>query len=84
MRLTQNPTFRRVIIPWYDSDPACYIMSGLMALVAVFGLTGIYTAGVTQEYHSYIWVPILLFLLSTTVCIIVTVRLIRRYVDRHV
>lgn len=83
MRLTQNPTFRRAIIPWYDSEPACYIMGSLMALVVIFSLTGIYTAGLTREYHSYIWVPILLFILSATVCIIITVRLVSHYIDHH-
>ena len=32
MRLDPNPMFRRIITPWYDSNPACWILLAAMLL----------------------------------------------------
>jgi hypothetical protein len=34
MHLEQNPFFRKTITPWYDANPACWIMIG--AMIPVF------------------------------------------------
>ena len=79
MRLHQNPVFRKVIIPWYDSDKTCFLMIFLMIVVLLFGVLGILVASETYEYHEYIWLPITLVILSSTVIVSTIIRLIKRY-----
>ena len=79
MRLDQNPVYRKVILPWYDSEIACLILIVLLLVVFLFGFIGISVASESISYSSYIWVPIVLVVLSGGVILTITIRLIRRY-----
>ena len=76
------PVFRRAIIPWYDSSRVCWIVVGFMLMTAVFSSVGLLTALEEAAYQNYIWLPILLLLLSTGICISTLIRMFRRYIDR--
>jgi len=82
MRIDQNPLFRKVIVPWYDSESACYIVIFFMVLVFLFGFAGISATRENIAYHEYVWVPVLLVLMSGAVIISTTIRLIKRYSRR--
>jgi hypothetical protein len=81
MRLDQNPVYRKVIVPWYDSEIACLIVNVLMFIVFLFGLVGISVARETTEYRSFVWVPVMIVTLSGAVILSTTIRLIRRYAN---
>ena len=81
MRLDQNPVYRKVIVPWYDSEIACLIVIVLMFIVFLFGFMGISVARETTEYRSFVWVPVLIVTLSGAVILSTTIRLIRRYAN---
>lgn len=78
MRLDQNPVFRKIIVPWYDSDTACYLLIVFMIFVIFFGMTGISVCCETPEYQEHIWVPLVLVLLSGGVFISASIRMIKR------
>ena len=82
MRIDQNPLFRRVIVPWYDSETACYIVIFFMFLVFLFGFSGISAARENIAYHEHVWVPVLLVVMSGGVIVSTTIRLIKRYSRR--
>ena len=82
MRIDPNPMFRKVIVPWYDSETACLIVIVFMFLVFLFGFAGISVAREQTEYVEYIWIAILLVILSGAVIVSTTVRLVKRYVRR--
>jgi len=82
MRLEKNPVFRKVIVPWYDSETLCFILIFLMFLVFLFSVEGILVASEKIEYLGCVWVPILLVVMSGTVIISITIRLARRYFKR--
>jgi hypothetical protein len=82
MRIDQNPLFRKVIVPWYDSLSACYIVIFFMILVFLFGFAGISASRENLAYHEHVWVPVLLVLMSGGVIISTTIRLIKRYSRR--
>ena len=79
MQLDQNPVFRKIIVPWYDSDTACFLMITFMLIVFFFGIEGLIVAHENPQYHGYIWVPFLLVLMSGWVIFSTSIRLIRRY-----
>ena len=83
MRLDQNPVFRKVIVPWYDSDAACFILIVCMGLVIFFGFTGISVALENTGYQDHVWVPVLLVIMSTVTIIITAARLAKRYFRRY-
>ena len=82
MRLDQNPVFRKVIVPWYDSETACLIIIVFMGVVVLFGYAGISVAQNNPAYNECIWVPILLIVMSGGVILSTTIRLIKRYAHR--
>lgn len=82
MRLDENPVYRKVIVPWYDSETACFIVIVFMFLVFLFGFLGISIARETVEYHEHIWVPVFLVVMSGFVIVSTTIRLIKRYAYR--
>lgn len=82
MPLDQNPLFRKAIVPWYDSDKACYLCIIFMLFVLFFGIAGISLASEKTEYNEHIWVPVLLLAISAGVIISISIRLIKRYVHR--
>ena len=79
MQLDQNPVFRKVIAPWYDSEMACWIVIMGMAAVLFFGLTGISVSNQMPEYREHLWVPVLLVVMSGWVILSTASRLIKRY-----
>jgi hypothetical protein len=83
MRLDQNPVFRKVIVPWYDSETLCLIVIVCMGLVFFFGITGILVARDHLVFQKHIWVPILLVLLSGSVIVSIAIRLAKRYLQRY-
>ncbi|MDJ0809496.1 MAG: hypothetical protein QNJ02_10120 [Desulfobacterales bacterium] len=76
------PVFRRAIIPWYDSDRVCWIVIGFMLATAVFSTAGLFAALEEPIYRNYIWLPLLLLLLSIGIAISTLIRMFRRYIDR--
>ena len=79
MPFDQNPLFRKVIAPWYDTEKACYTVIIFMSLVFLFGIAGILEAAEKTEYNEYIWVPVLLVAMSAGVIVSTSIRLIKRY-----
>jgi len=82
MRIDQNPLFRKVIVPWYDSEAACFIVIFFMFLIFLFGFAGISVARENIEYHEHVWIPVLLVVMSGGIIISTTIRLIKRYARR--
>ena len=78
MRITQNPLFRRTITPWYDSNTACIAVLVFTLLVAGFSFVGINVAEGDPAYRNYVWLPLLLLLLSLAVCASTLIRLVQR------
>ena len=79
MRLDQNPIYRKQIIPWYDSDLACFILIVLMIFTALFGTVGITVARGQPDYHPFVWVPVVTVALSAGVAVSAALRIIKRY-----
>lgn len=80
--MDRNPLFRKIIVPWYDSDAACYIILLIMLLVLLFSITGIAVARTHPVYHAHTWVPVLLAVLSGSVLFSIASRLVKRYLAR--
>jgi len=79
MPADKNPVFRKAIIPWYNSTPAYIIIIIFMLLVFSFAMTGISVANEYPKYQGYVWVPIMLLILSAAIIISATARLIKRH-----
>jgi Mg2+ and Co2+ transporter CorA len=79
MKLDQPPVYRKIIVPWYDSETMCLVAVIFLFPVLLLGLVGINVADNTQQYHAYLWMPVLLTVLSAGVIISITFRLIRRF-----
>jgi hypothetical protein len=69
----KNPVFRKAVIPWYNSKTAYIIVIVFLLLVFLFAMVGI------PEYSGYVWVPIILLVLSSGIIITTIARLIKRY-----
>jgi hypothetical protein len=78
----KSPVFRKAIIPWYRSKTVCGIAIAFMLVVFLFGLSGISVAREHEQYNGYIWVPIVLVVLSGGIIIINIIRLIRQHTAR--
>jgi uncharacterized membrane protein len=78
MRLDPNPLFRRIIIPWYDSPLLCWILLLSMLVLLFFSVSGILVAENDPAYRRFIWVPVVLLVLSLLMIWSVSNRLIRR------
>jgi hypothetical protein len=50
-----------------------------MVMVLLFGLVGISVTREIEQYHDYVWVPVVLVVLSTGVMLSAIIRLIRRH-----
>ncbi len=82
MRLDQrNPVYRKVIVPWWDSEVACLLVIIFMFIVFLFGMMGISVAHESLEYRAFVWVPVSVVVLSAAVILSTTIRLIRRYLS---
>lgn len=77
-----DPVFRKIIIPWYDSDIVCVMMSAAMFAVFVFGIFGIVVAAEKFEYNRFIWVPATLVISSAIVIISTVIRIVLRKQQR--
>jgi len=82
-RLDSKPVYRRVISPWYDSEPVCFWVIGLMLAVFLFACAGMAVAGSHPTWSAYLWVPILLAILSVGVLFTAASRLIRRLMNKR-
>jgi len=82
MRLDQNPSFRKVIVPWYDSETACLVVIVLMGLVILYAAAGMSVAQEDKGFQQYLWVPVTLMLLSGIVIFSISFRLVKRYLQR--
>ncbi len=78
----ENPLFRKVIVPWYDSDFACIATIVFMAVIFLFSLTGISVALKVASYGDHTWVPVLLLIMSLLVLVSNFGRLITRITAR--
>jgi len=81
--MDRNPLFRKIIVPWYDSDTVCYIFLFSMLAVLLFSISGIVVARAHPMYHAHTWVPVLLTFLSASVLISITTRLTKRYLSEY-
>jgi uncharacterized membrane protein YhaH (DUF805 family) len=82
MRKDKHPVFRKEIVHWYDSNPACYLLIFMMFIVFLFGVAGISVSRENAEYHGYAWITILLVVMSVGIIVSTTTRLAKRYADR--
>ena len=73
------PVFRKTANPWYQSKMVYALTITFMVLVLLFGLVGISVTREIEQYRDYVWVPIVLVVLSTGVMISAMIRLIRRH-----
>ncbi len=73
-----DPVFRKIIIPWYDSDIVCLMMIAAMFAVFVFGIFGIMAAAEQPDYNSFIWIPATLVAASAMVIISIVIRMVLR------
>ena len=83
MRIDQNPLFRKTIIPWYDSEAVCIGVIVLMMIVFFFGVVGISVARENAEYHGYVWIAVVLVVMSAAVIFSTIIRLIKRHARRY-
>ena len=75
----KNPVFRKAVIPWYNSKTAYIIVIVLLLLVFLFALAGISVSRENPAFTGYVWVPIILLVLSAGIIITTIARLIKRY-----
>ena len=71
--------FRKAASPWYQSKMVYGLTITFMLLVLLFGLVGISVTREIEQYRDYVWVPVVLVILSTGVMISAIIRLIRRH-----
>lgn len=82
MGLGPDPVFRKMIVGWYESEPACYILIILMILVLMFGVAGVSVALTEPAYSALVWVPGLLILLAVLIILSCVFQLMNLYADR--
>lgn len=78
MKIDKTPFFRKKIYPWYDSNGMCILTMFVMVLAAAFSVIGWMVGHQNVQYRGYVWVPILLLVLSLVVFVSTAVRLIDR------
>ena len=82
MSLDPNPVFRKMIVAWYESEPACYILIFLMFLVLLFGIAGVSVALSNPLYADYLWIPILLIAFSALIIFSCIFQIMNLYTDQ--
>ena len=82
MLYDQNPVHRKLIIPWYDSQATCLFVLVFMLLVFLFAGLGISVAGEIVEFRDKIWLPVLLLILSGSVIVLTSIRMVKRWKHR--
>ncbi len=83
MRLDENPLFRKVPVPWYDSTLACVLVVAAMGGIVFFSLTGMVVAFEQSQYQEYVWMPLVVLVLSGLVLLTTIARLLRRHLARY-
>ena len=78
MRLEDGSAFRKVIVPWYDTEGFCIGTMVFLALVLAFAAVGIVVARQTPDFKGHIWVPGVLAAASALVIGSTGLRLFRR------
>jgi hypothetical protein len=78
IQIEKSPIYRKVIIPWYDSDALCFAMIVFLIFICSFSIAGVFVALETLQFHRETWLPVLLFLLSFYVCVSASVRFVLR------
>ena len=78
-----KPVNRRVISPWYDSQPLCIGIIAMMLGVFVFACVGISVVGSQTTWKTYLWVPIILAGLSFWVLFTISVRVVKKLIDKR-
>ncbi len=73
------PVFRKTANPWYQSKMVYALTITFMVMVLLFGFVGISVTHEIEQYHAYVWVPVVLVVLSTGVMLSAIIRLIRRH-----
>lgn len=74
----ETPVFRKVIVPWYDTDGACILTLVFLVAVFLFACCGLSVTWELPSPYPFIWVPIALMLLSATGVTSIFLRLVRR------
>ena len=80
MQSDQEPVFRRIIVPWYDSDIVCIAAALAMIAVAAFALRGLNIALQIVDHPTLIGLPLTLLALSLIVFFSLAGRLLQRRV----
>jgi hypothetical protein len=75
----QDPVFRKIIVPWYDSDIICAGSAMMMIFVFLFALRGLNMALQIAEHPEFIWMPLILAGMSLCVFFTLAARLLRRH-----
>jgi hypothetical protein len=75
MHVEQPPIYRKIIIPWYDSNAVCIGLMAAMLPVLFFGILGTSASLETPEYRQYGWLPGLLVGMSLWVIFSVGLRM---------
>lgn len=81
-RFDHSSLYRKIIVPWHETETACFILIGFMCLIFLFAISGLSVARESAEFHEHIWVPFLIMGMSVFVIISVSIRLTKRYVYR--
>jgi len=71
--------FRKAANPWYQFKMVYGLTITFMLFVLLFGLVGISVTREIEQYHDYVWVPVVLVVLSAGVMISAIIRLIRQH-----
>ena len=77
-----NVVHRKIVVPWYETEKACIITIGLMVPALLFAIVGVVTAIEHAGCQEHIWVPATLLVLSASIILSISVRLVRRYINR--
>ena len=78
MPLEEKTLFKKSPVPWYASVQTCFFLLIVMVILFLFGLAGVSVAYETEAYGEYAWVPALLVVLSGTIVLSTSIRLIKR------
>lgn len=82
MKLENTASSRKSIVAWYDSEPVCIFALCFLLLVLLFSLAGIGVARQIPDYNDYLWVPVVMTVLSGLCFVSIFLRLMRRYLSR--
>jgi ABC-type transport system involved in multi-copper enzyme maturation permease subunit len=82
MRIDQNPLFRKSISPWYDCEAVCIAIVIFMLIVFVFGCIGISVARQEAQFNGYVWIAVLLVVMSGVVILSTIIRLVKKHTRR--